>query len=42
MAESFRYSDADLTEFKKIIVAKLAVAKEEYDYLAKQIKSQNE
>ena len=42
MAESFRYSDADLTEFKEIIVAKLAVAKEEYDYLAKQIKSQNE
>ena len=42
MAESFRYSDADLTEFKEIILAKLAVAKEEYNYLAKQIKSKNE
>ncbi len=42
MTESFRYSDADLTEFKKIILAKLAVAKEEYNYLAKQIKSKNE
>lgn len=42
MTKSYRYSDADLTEFKEIILAKLAVAKEEYNYLAKQIKSKNE
>lgn len=42
MAESFRYSDADLAEFKEIILAKLATAKEEYDYLVKQLKSENE
>lgn len=42
MAESYRYSDADLAEFKEIILAKLATAKEEYDYLVKQLKSENE
>lgn len=42
MAESLRYSDADLADFKKLILAKLTTAKEEYNYLLKQIKSENE
>ena len=37
MAETLRYSDADLAEFKEIILKKLASAKEEYNYLLKQI-----
>ncbi len=42
MAESLRYSDADLAEFKEIILKKLDAAKEEYNYLRKQIRSENE
>jgi RNA polymerase-binding protein DksA len=42
MAETLRYSDADLAEFKEIILKKLASAKEEYSYLANQIKHENE
>ena len=42
MAESLRYSDVDLAEFKQNILNKLNVAKEEYNYLRKQIKSENE
>ena len=42
MAESLRYSDADLAEFKEIILKKLEAAKEEYNYLRKQIRSENE
>ena len=42
MAESLRYSDADLAEFKEIILKKLDAAKEEYNYLSKQIRSENE
>ena len=42
MAESLRYSDADLAEFKENILRKLKVATEEYDTLRKQIRSENE
>ena len=42
MAESLRYSDADLAEFKEIILKKLEAAKEEYNYLRKLIRSENE
>jgi len=42
MAESLRYSDADLAEFKEIILKKLEAANEEYNYLRKQIRSENE
>jgi RNA polymerase-binding transcription factor DksA len=42
MAESLRYSDADLAEFKENILKKLTAAKEEYNYLRKQIRSENE
>jgi len=42
MAETFRYSDADLAEFKTLILSKLATAKEEYEYLAKSIRSGND
>ena len=42
MKESLRYSDADLAEFKEIILKKLESAKEEYNYLRKQIRSENE
>lgn len=42
MAESFRYSDADLAEFKTLILSKLKVATEEYENLANQIKLKNE
>lgn len=41
MAETLRYSDADLAEFKEIILKKLASAKEEYDYLRNQIQNKN-
>lgn len=33
MTESLRYSDADLAEFKQLILAKLESATEEYQYL---------
>ncbi len=42
MAESLRYSDVDLAEFKEIILAKLKTAEEEYSYLRNQIKASNE
>jgi RNA polymerase-binding transcription factor DksA len=42
MAESLRYSDADLALFKENIQTKLTLAKEEYNSLRKQIKSENE
>jgi len=42
MEETHRYSDADLAEFKEIILKKLEAAKEEYNYLRKQIRSENE
>jgi DnaK suppressor protein len=42
MAESLRYSDADLAEFKENILRKLNVAKEEYNNLRKQIRSEND
>ena len=42
MKESLRYSDADLAEFKEIILKKLESAREEYNYLRKQIRSENE
>jgi DnaK suppressor protein len=42
MNETLRYSDADLAEFKEIILKKLASAKEEYHYLTDQIKHENE
>ena len=42
MAESLRYSDADLAEFKQIILAKLKTAEDEYNYLRNQIKNSNE
>lgn len=42
MAETLRYSDADLLEFKEIILKKLESAKAEYHYLVNQIKHENE
>jgi DnaK suppressor protein len=42
MAETLRYSDAELLEFKEIITKKLDSAKEEYRYLVNQIKHENE
>ena len=42
MAETLRYSDAELAEFKEIIVNKLRSAKEEYTYLVNQIRHENE
>ncbi len=42
MAESLRYSNADLAEFKQIILAKLKTAEDEYNYLRNQIKNSNE
>lgn len=42
MAENIRYSDADLAEFKEIILNKMATAREELNYLMGQIKSENE
>lgn len=42
MSEQLRYSDADLAEFKEIILKKLDSAKEELNYLVGQIKSENE
>lgn len=42
MAETLRYSDQDLAEFKAIIQRKLESAKEEYQYLVEQIKHENE
>ena len=42
MAETLRYSDAELAEFKDIIVNKLRSAKEEYTYLVNQIRHENE
>jgi DnaK suppressor protein len=42
MAESLRYSDADLAEFKELILTKLESAKTEYKYLLNQIKHENE
>lgn len=42
MSETLRYSDADLAEFKAIILAKLESAKVEYKYLLNQIKHENE
>lgn len=42
MAETLRYSDAELQEFKDIILKKLESAKEEYRYLVNQIKHENE
>ncbi|MGB1037627.1 MAG: TraR/DksA family transcriptional regulator [Bacteroidia bacterium] len=38
MSESLRYSDADLAEFKEIILKKLEGAEQEYSYLRDQIK----
>lgn len=38
MSESLRYSDADLAEFKEIILKKLEGAEKEYLYLRDQIK----
>ena len=38
MSEHLRYSDADLAEFKSIILAKLENAETEYKYLRSQIK----
>ncbi len=42
MTESLRYSDADLAEFKQLILAKLESATEEYQYLKNQIAFENE
>ena len=42
MKPSLRYSDADLADFKEIILKKLASAKEEFAYLRKQIQKENE
>ena len=42
MAETLRYSDADLAEFKSIILKKLEMAKEEYNYLLRQIKHEGD
>ncbi len=42
MSEQLRYSDADLAEFKEIILNKLELAKGELNYLVGQIKSENE
>lgn len=42
MAEQLRYSDADLAEFKEIILRKMQSAREELNYLMGQIKSENE
>lgn len=42
MAETLRYSEQDLAEFKAIIQRKLESAKEEYQYLVEQIKHENE
>jgi RNA polymerase-binding protein DksA len=42
MAESLRYSDADLAEFKELILTKLESAKTEYKYLMNQSKHENE
>lgn len=42
MAETHRYSDAHLAEFKEIILKKLESAQTEYKYLLKQIKNDNE
>ena len=42
MAETLRYSDAELAEFKDIIVNKLRSAKEEYTYLVNQIRHEND
>ena len=41
MAETLRYSDVDLAEFKEIILKKLDSAKTEYKYLLNQIKQEN-
>ena len=42
MAETLRYSDADLADFKEIILKKLGSAQEEYKYLVDQITHQND
>lgn len=42
MEETHRYSDADLAEFKEIILNKLESAKTELKYLLNQIKHDNE
>ena len=42
MKETLRYSDADLAEFKEIILKKLKSAKDEFHYLTAQIKHENE
>lgn len=42
MEPSLRYSDADLAEFKEIILKKIEAAKAEYSYLLKQVKNENE
>lgn len=41
MSDNKRYSDQELAEFKVILQQKLAIAKEELDYLIKQIKEEN-
>lgn len=38
--EKSRYSDTELLEFKKIIENKIAIAREEYNYYAEQLKEQ--
>lgn len=40
--ESNRYSDAELEEFKEILLRKLEKAKEEYAFLKEEIRSNNE
>lgn len=40
--EKTRYSDADLQEFKQIIIAKLDVAKEEFSKMQKSLQNPNE
>ncbi|HEY1047754.1 MAG TPA: TraR/DksA C4-type zinc finger protein [Bacteroidia bacterium] len=40
--EKTRYSDADLQEFKQIIIAKLDVAKEEFGKMQKSLQNPNE
>jgi DnaK suppressor protein len=42
MAETLRYSNADLGEFKDLILNKLQSAKTEFKYLLSQIKQENE
>lgn len=42
MGETLRYSDADLADFKEIILNKLESAKAELKYLLNQIKHENE